>query len=92
MKGVFWNCDGFKDPKKHRFISDLTREVDLNFIALSEVGRKELSTPFLKNLCAGRDFLWHIKAPRGRSGGILMGIDLSVFDIGAISEGVQQKR
>ena len=92
MKGVFWNCDGFKDPKKHRFISDLTREVDLNFIALSEVGRKELSMPFLKNLCAGRDFLWHIKAPRGRSGGILMGIDLSVFDIGAISEGVQQKR
>ena len=26
MKGVFWNCDGFKDPKKHKFILDLTKD------------------------------------------------------------------
>src|SRR6266540_5723739 len=87
MKGIFWNCDGFKDPKKHHFISDLTKENNLNFIAISETGRKQFSIPFLKNLCAGRDFLWHNKEPRGRSGGILLGIDLNVFDIGAIDEG-----
>jgi hypothetical protein len=39
-------------------------------------------------MCVGRDFLWHIKEPRGRSGGILLGIDLSRFDIGAIEEDV----
>jgi hypothetical protein len=33
-------------------------------------------------------FFWHVKEPRGRSGGILLGIDLSRFDIGAIEEGV----
>jgi hypothetical protein len=66
----------------------LTKEKNLNFIALSEIGRKSFSSPFLKNMCAGRDFLWHIKEPRGRSGGILLGIDLSRFDIGAIEEGV----
>jgi len=38
-------------------------------------------------LCARRDFLWHVKEPRGRSGGILLGIDLNVYDIGAIDEG-----
>ncbi len=53
MKGVFWNCDGFKDLKIHKFISDLTKEHQLDFIALSE-------TAALKNLC-GKDFLWHCK-------------------------------
>ena len=38
-------------------------------------------------MCAGRDFLWHVKEPRRRSGGILLGIDLNVYDIGAIDEG-----
>jgi hypothetical protein len=35
----------------------------------------------------GRNFLWHCKEPRGRSGVILLGIDLDTFDIGAIDEG-----
>jgi hypothetical protein len=40
MRGVFWDCNGFKDPKKYRIISDLTREQNLSFIALSETGMK----------------------------------------------------
>jgi hypothetical protein len=35
----------------------------------------------------GGDFLWHCKEPRGRSGGILLGIDLYIFDIDVIDEG-----
>jgi hypothetical protein len=27
---------------------------------------------FLKNLCAGRDYLWHTMASKGRSGGMLL--------------------
>lgn len=73
MKGVFWNCDGFRDPKKHRFVTDLTKEFNLSFIALSETGKKDFSDAFLKNLCAGKDFLWHCKEPRGRSGGMVLG-------------------
>jgi hypothetical protein len=42
---------------------------------------------FLKNLCAGSDYLWHTMAPKGRSGGMLVGIELLVIDIGAIDEG-----
>jgi hypothetical protein len=43
MRGFFWNCNGFKDPKKHRFISDLTREQDMCFIAVSEMRRKDFN-------------------------------------------------
>jgi hypothetical protein len=87
MKGIFWNCDGFRDPKNHRFISDLTKEQNLSFIAISETVRKSFTDPFLRNLCGGRNFIWHVKGPSGHSGGILMGIDLDVYDIGAIDEG-----
>lgn len=41
----------------------------------------------LNNICGGRDFLWHWTKPHGRSGGILLGINLEVFDIGSIDEG-----
>jgi exonuclease III len=86
MKGIFWNCNGFRYPKKYRFISNLTKEHNLSFIALSETGRKSFTSPFLKNLCAKKDFICMLKR-RGRSGGILLGIDLSIFHIGAIDEG-----
>jgi hypothetical protein len=83
---IFWNSNGFKDPKKHRFVSDLTKESNLNFIAISKTGRSDFSPRFLKNLCSGRDYLWHSKAPRGRSGSMLLGVDLQKYDIGAIEE------
>jgi hypothetical protein len=48
---------------------------------------KGFNNSVFRNLCGGRNFLWHCKEPRGRSGGILLGIDLDTFDIGAIDEG-----
>ena len=88
MKGVFWNSRGLGDLAKHRFLSDLVKEEQISFIALSETGRDDFPDRILNNLCAGRDFLWHSMAPHGRSGGILLGVDLQVFDIGAIAEGI----
>jgi hypothetical protein len=34
-----------------------------------------------------RDYLWHSKAPRGRSSGMLLGVDFQTFDIGEIDKG-----
>jgi exonuclease III len=87
MKGVFWNCNGFADSKKYRFLSELTKEKNLDFIALSETGRANFPQSTLNNICAGRDFIWHCMAPRGRSGGMLLGINLQTFDITEIEEG-----
>ena len=87
MKGIFWNCNGFADCKKYRFLSDLTKEKNLDFIALSETGRANFPQSTLNNICAGRDFIWHCMAPRGRSGGMILGIHLLTFDIGEIEEG-----
>jgi hypothetical protein len=59
MKGIFWNCNGFRVPKKHRFIADMTKDFDLNFIALSEMVKKEFSVTFLKKFMCGEGFHGH---------------------------------
>jgi hypothetical protein len=87
MRGIFWNSNGFKNPKKHKYISDLTKENNLEFIVVSETERSDFSSRFLKNMYFGRDYLWHSKAPRGQSRGMLLGVDLQIFDIGVIEEG-----
>ncbi|KAG2576652.1 hypothetical protein PVAP13_6NG060815 [Panicum virgatum] len=87
MKGVFWNSNGLADLAKHRYLADLVREEQIEFIALMETGRDSFPDATLKHLCAGKDYLWHSMAPHGRSGGMPLGVDLSTFDIGAISEG-----
>lgn len=86
MKGIFWNSRGLPDLAKFRFLSDNSREQKLDFIALLETGKKHFSQTVLSNICGGRDFLWHWNEPHGRSGGILLGINLEVFDIGGIDE------
>ena len=87
MKGIFWNCNGFADHKKYKFLSNLTKEKNLDFIALSETGTANFPQSTLNNIYAGRDFLWHCMAPRGRSGGMMLGINPLIFYISQIEEG-----
>ena len=87
MKGVFWNSRGLADLAKHRYLSEMVKEEQIYFIALSEAGRVDFSDATLKNFCGDRDFIWHSMAPHGRSGSILLGADLNYFDIGAMDEG-----
>jgi hypothetical protein len=44
-------------------ISDKTRELNLVFIAILETERNNSSDSTLKNLCAGKIFLWYCNAP-----------------------------
>jgi hypothetical protein len=87
MKGIFWNSRGLGDLAKFRFLSDTSKEEKLDFIALLETGKNDFTQSTLNNICAGRDFLWHWSKPHGRSGGILLGVNLEVFDIGSIDVG-----
>ena len=88
MKGVFWNSRGLADLAKHRFLAELVKEEQINFIALSETGRDSFPDHVLKNLCGGRDFLWHAMAPHGRSGGILLGVDLPFLTLEPLTKGI----
>jgi hypothetical protein len=87
MKEIFWNCRGLGDLAKHNYLFHLAREHRLDFIAFIETGRSSLSESNLRHFCGGVDSLWHLMPPRGRSGGMMLGVNPGVYDIGAIDEG-----
>ena len=43
MKGVFWNNKGLKDLAKIKFLADIAKEQNLDFIALLGTGKKDFS-------------------------------------------------
>ena len=70
MIRIFRNSRGLRDLAKHKFLSDLVKEEQISFIALSETGRDEFPDRILKTLCAA-----------GTSSGIVwpLMVDLEAF-------------
>jgi exonuclease III len=87
MKGIFWNSRGLGDLAKHEYLEGMVKEEQIDFIALMETGRDQFSDVTLKNLCGGKEYIWHCMAPHGHSEGILLCVNLTVYDTGAIGEG-----
>jgi exonuclease III len=87
MKGIFWNSRGLSDLAKTRFLRETSKEQDVAFIALLETGKKDFPQQALDNFSGGRNFVWHWTAPHGRSGGILLGVNIDVLDVGSIDDG-----
>jgi exonuclease III len=57
----------------------LTKEQQLDFIAILETKKQDFSISELAHLCANKDFSWRWPPPNGRSGGILMGVNSEKF-------------
>ena len=68
MNGMFENRRGLKDLLAKHLHIDSIREQVLDFVAISEMGKRNYSTSFLNRLSGGEDFAWVSRTPRGRSG------------------------
>ena len=69
---------------KRRFLAEASIEHRLDFIALSETDRDSFSPQFLNTLSGGIDFDWHCLPPRGRSGGILLGVGYDSLEVRSV--------
>jgi hypothetical protein len=87
MKGIFWNSRGLANLAKYRYISDVVKEHNLDFIAVMETGKQDMSKTSLNRLSGGADFIWHCLPPKGRSGGILLGVNAMVLNLSIVVEG-----
>jgi hypothetical protein len=87
MNGIFSNSRGLGDLAKHLFFADCIRDHNLDFLAISETGRRDFTQSFLSRLSGGVDFVRHSRPPRGRSGGILVGVKTATMDVLACSDG-----
>ena len=66
---------------KKRFLAEAAIEEKLDFIALLETGRDNFTSQFLGSLTGGIDFAWHCLPPRGRSGGIPLGVKCETLEV-----------
>jgi hypothetical protein len=87
MNGMFSNSKGLIDLAKHVHIVDCCRDYNLNFIAILETGKRDYSSSLLNRLSGGIDFEWVSNPPRGRSGGILVGVRDDTMEILACLDG-----
>jgi hypothetical protein len=87
MNDIFSNSRGLGDLAKHLFFADSIREHNLDFLAISETGRRDFTQSFLDRLLGGANFVWHSRPQRGRSGGILVGIKIDTMEVLVSSDG-----
>src|SRR3954467_14750823 len=87
MNGMFSNSRGLRDLAKHLFFADCVRDYKLDFLGISKTDRRDFSQSQLNRLSGGVDFTWVSRLPRGRSGGILLGVRDETMKILASSVG-----
>jgi hypothetical protein len=80
----FFNNIGLQDLAESGFILETTREQNLDFICLQEMGRNDFK---LKHFCACKNFIWSWSHPKGICGGILVSVNVDKFDIADITHG-----
>jgi hypothetical protein len=78
---------GPSDFAKFQFLSDTSKEQNLDFIALLETGKNYFSQSTLDNLSAGKISYGTGHNHMAGQGGILLGVNLDSIDIGSIDEG-----
>jgi exonuclease III len=87
MKGLFWNSNGLRDQAKFRFLFDSSKDQQLDFIAILETKRKDFLASELAHFCANKKYSWNWSPTKGRSGGILLGINSDNFDVQSVHLG-----
>jgi hypothetical protein len=78
---MWWNCEGLGDTVKRFLIHEMVKKHRLDFVIVSETGRSNFVAPFFNHLSRGLDFMWYCLPPHGRSGGILVGINMKTISI-----------
>jgi hypothetical protein len=58
MNGMFSNSRGLRDLAKHLHVAHCINDHNLDFVAISEIGRRDFSQRLLDRLSGGVDFEW----------------------------------
>jgi hypothetical protein len=78
---MFNNSRGLGDLDKHLHIAHCINDHNLDFVAISETGRRDFSQTLLDRLSGWVEFEWTSPPPRGRSGGILLGVRADTMEV-----------
>ena len=60
MRGMFWNSRGLGDLAKHKHIVDCVKDHELDFVAITELGKRDFPTRDLNHFSCVYDYEWHV--------------------------------
>jgi exonuclease III len=87
MKALGWNFRGFGRSGRKTQLKEYIKKEKIDIIFLQETMRQDFTDQELRNLVEGEQFVWHWTPASGRSGGMLMGVRDSLFEVGALAQG-----
>ena len=87
MKGLIWNCRGIKKKSVSSFLKNLISEHNFHFIGIQETMVENIDDITLKGFDPNSNYLWKWIPSRGKSGGLLSGINTEFLDVGGFCEG-----
>lgn len=87
MKGLIWNCRGIKKKGVCSFLNSLILEHKFHFIGLQETMQQNIEDCLLRKIDPSQNYLWQWTPSTGKSGGILVGINMEFLDVGSFTEG-----
>ena len=81
INGLIWNPRGIEDKCKRDFVRETVDRHKIDFIGLQETIKHDFSKAIL--LSIGREILfnWAWTPAKGRSGGILLGVNTNTIDV-----------
>ena len=82
MRCLFLNIRGFGVPGRRTLLKDNIRKHKIDVICLQETIRQSFSDQELHSLEVGDLFFWCWIPATGHSGGILLGVRDSLFELG----------
>ena len=81
LNGLIWNSRGPREKSKRDFIKATVVNSNLDFIGIQETIKQDFTQPFLASMGGEAAFNWTWTPARGRSGGILLGINSNTFNV-----------
>jgi hypothetical protein len=81
MNALFWNVRGISAPGRKTQILDMLQKRHPSIIGFQETKKESFSDSYLKSLGGSSNFSWNHLPSNGTAGGILMGVDLDIFEI-----------
>lgn len=82
-----WNCRGIKQKGVSPFLKNLILEHKFHFIGLQETMQQDIDDSIVRSIDPFQTYLWKWLPSNGKSGGILVGVNIEFFDVGGFLEG-----
>ena len=87
LQGLIWNCRGLRKKGVSTFLKNLIYQYQFDFIGLQETMVTDCDASLLRKFDTNQSYLWEWIPSKGKSGGILVGVSLSRFDVGSFKKG-----